>query len=257
MAMMNPTPTEIRRETGRHLRRINAQTGEDIRRMRLDTNVSVAALGRATGIDPSHLGRIEAGLARPSTEVLIAIGVALGADLSLRYFPGSGPRIHDRFQAPMVEALLRVLHPRWEAELEVPIANPARGVIDIVLRDATSQIVVATEVQSDLQRLEQQIRWGREKAEGLAARRVDSAGAPEAANVSQLLVLRSTLRTRELARRYEATLRAAFPARAADACGSLTTPDSPWSGSAIVWMHLHGKKTTLMRLPPPGVNLGR
>ena len=56
MAMMNPTPTEIRRETGRHLRRINAQTGEDIRRMRLDANVSVAALGRATGIDPSHLG---------------------------------------------------------------------------------------------------------------------------------------------------------------------------------------------------------
>lgn len=136
---MGPTPTEIRRETGRRLRRLIAQTGDDVRRTRLDAGVTVATLARATGIDAAHLVRIEAGDAHPSNEALIAIGVALGADLSLRFFPGSGPRIHDRFQAPMVEALLRILDLRWRVELEVPITRPARGVIDLVLHDSHRQ----------------------------------------------------------------------------------------------------------------------
>lgn len=257
MGGMDLTPTQIRRETSRRQRRLNTQTGEEIRRMRLDGNVSLAALSRATGIDDAHLGRIEAGRANPSTRVLIAIGVALGADIGVRYFPGTGPRLHDRFQAPMTEALLGALHPRWRTELEVPITHPSRGVIDAVLVDRASELDVATEFQSDLQRLEQQIRWSREKAEGLVARRIGVAGEPTAHRVSQLLVLRSTIRTRELARQYEATLRTAFPARTADAHASLTTKDAVWPGPAIVWIHLHGSKATLMRHPPPGVNLGR
>jgi len=132
----------------------------------------------------------------------------------------------------------------------------ARGVIDVVLQDSSTGTVIATEVQSDLRCLEQQIRWGHEKAEGLAALRSGATDGPSAVTVSQLLLLRSTERTRELARHYEATLRVAFPARTADACASLTT-NAAWPGSAIVWMHLHGAKASLMRRPPPGVNLGR
>jgi transcriptional regulator with XRE-family HTH domain len=255
--VVTPTPSEIRRETARRLRRLNTQAGEDIRRMRLDASISMAAVGRATGIDAGYLSRIEAGVARPSNEVLIAIGVALGAELSVRYFPGSGPRIHDRFQAPMVEALLRELHPRWRAELEVPISQPARGVIDAVLRDIDARVSVATEVHSDLHRLEQQVRWGREKAEGLAIRAATSGGAAGAPSVSQLLVLRSTVRHRQLARQYSETLRTAFPARVADLVAALTTADAAWPGPGILWVHLHGSRATLMRHPPTGVDLGR
>lgn len=218
--------------------------------MRLDANVSVAELSRATNVAAGHLSRIEAGQANASMEVLIAVGVALGADLSVRYFPGSGPRIHDRFQALMVEALIRSLDPRWRVQLEVPVSKPSRGVIDAVLRDATTPLVVATEVHSDLHRLEQQLRWAHEKAKALTS----LAGAPR---VSELLILRSTVRKRELARQYGATLRAAFPARAAEALAALTTPEAPWPGPAIVWMHLHGTTASLMRHPPPGVALGR
>lgn len=74
--------------------------------------------------------------------------------------------------------------------------------------------------------------------------------------ISQLLVLRTTVRTRALARQYEATLRLSFPARAADAHESLTG-FAPWPGAAIVWMHLHGSTVKSMRHPPPGVALGR
>lgn len=257
MTGMSLTPTEIQRETGRLIRRLHAQIGEDIRRMRLDANVSVAALARATALDAAHLGRIEAGTAHPSTKAIAAIGVALGADLSVRYFPGARPQIHDRFQAPMIEALLRSLHRRWEPALEVLVTHPSRGVIDLVLTDLASELQVATEVQSDLRRLEHQIRRSREKAESLTARRMSGADEPVDLRVSQLLILRSTVRTRELARQYNATLRAAFPARAADAYASLTTPVAPWPGPAIVWIHLHGSKANLMRHPPPGVDLGR
>jgi len=244
---MAPTRTELLRETDRRLRRTYLHVGEELNRVRLDANVSVSALSRATGVDDAYIGRIEAGTARPSVEVLIALGLALGADLNIRLFAGAGPRLHDRFQAPMLEALLGSLSARWRVELEVPILRPARGVIDAVLRDRRSDLIVATEIQSDLRRLEQQLRWAHEKAEALGA----------AGTVSQLLVLRSTTRTRELARRYEQTLRTAFPARTAEAVASLASVDLPWPGNAIVWVHLHGPKVAVMRHPPPGVAVGR
>lgn len=248
------TPTAIRRTTTATLRRIERQVGEDIHRLRVDAGLPIAAVATATGHDASFLARIEAGTAHPSNAVLISIGVALGADLSLRYFPGTGPRIHDRFQAPMSEALLRGLDQRWQRQLEVLITKPARGVIDIVLSDASSTTTVATEVYSDLRRLEQQIRWSNEKADGLAAK-LASRDLPR--DVSRLLVLRSTAATRVLAREFETTLATAYPARAADVVAALTTPDRPWPGAGLIWMHLHGTKATLMHRPPPGVALGR
>jgi len=248
---MTLTPAYVRRESTRRLRRVKAQIGADLARIRLDANVSAAALSRAAGVDDGHIWRIEAGEANASLEVLIALGVALGADFSARFFPGSGPRIHDRYQAPIGEALLVVLHPRWRPALEVPVHRPVRGVIDTVLRDSSSSAIVATEIQSDIQRLEQQIRWGNEKAEALALQ------LEPPRRVSQLLVLRSTVRTRNLARQFEATLKVAFPARSADAYAALTSADVPWPGSAIIWARLHGSKARLMRYPPPGVSVGR
>ena len=110
--MRSRTRADVHRETDRGLRRLHLGIGEELTRIRLDANVSIAALSRATGVDDAYIGRIEAGVASPSIEVLIALGVALGADFNARYFPGIGPRIHDRFQAPMVEALLGSLSPQ-------------------------------------------------------------------------------------------------------------------------------------------------
>ena len=59
--------------------------------------------------------------------------------------------------------------------------------------------------------------------------------------MSRLLVLRSTVATRELARQFEATLAAAYPARTADVVNALTSADGHWPGDGIVWMHLDGR----------------
>ncbi|MCI0585062.1 MAG: helix-turn-helix domain-containing protein [Chloroflexi bacterium] len=251
------TPTQIRAETRRRAVRLSHQLGDDIRRMRLDGNLPVTAIERATGIDDAYLARIEAGTARPSLEVLVAIGLALGADLSLRYFAGALPRIHDRFQTPMLEALLRVLHPRWRCELEVPVGRPARGVIDSVLSDRSSPLSIATEVQSEIRRVEEQVRWSREKSDMLAARLAEeSADGSRARTVSRLLVLRSTVRTRELARQLPELFRAAFPTRTVDVFAALTG-EAPWPGPGLIWVDLHGSRGSVMRFPPRGVMVGR
>ena len=254
-AHMSISRTEVARETSRRVRRLGLQNGEDIHRLRVEAGVSLARLAEVVGVHKSHLARIERDEVRPSLEVLTAVGVALGADLSVRFYPGAGPRLHDRFQAPMVETLLRALDPRWSAMLEVPVVQPSRGVIDVVLTDRASTTVVAAEVQSELRRLEQQIRWGTEKADGLAQRLARDGDGP--ANVSRVLVLRSTTTTRELARRYRATLAAAYPARTEDLVRALTMPSTPWPGAGIAWMRIDGDEASLLRYPPRGVDIGR
>ena len=185
--------------------------GAEIRRLRLDAGLSIRRLSEMAGIDHGHLSLIERGLREPSLAVLAAIADALGGSISVRLYPGTGPRLRDPIQARITEALVRIVDPRWTRFLEVPVHRPARGVIDAVLHDQDAGIILATEVQSELRRLEQQVRWSNEKAESLPSadfwRFVD--GEPR---IDRLLVLRSTRTNRQLAERYAETLRVAYPA---------------------------------------------
>ena len=217
----------------------------------------MAQVAALAGIDRAHLSRIESGSANPSIEALTAVGIVLGADLSVRFFATAGPRIHDRFQASIVEALVGVLDARWRVALEVPVSEPSRGVIDLVIRDRSGSVIVACEVASEIRRLEQQLRWATEKATGLGLQLQRDALGNATPAVSRLLVLRSTVSTREIARRFEVSLAAAYPARTHDAYEALTTPNAPWPGPAIVWAHLRGASVRLLRIPPPRVRLGR
>lgn len=233
----------------RRTREVNARIGRQIVELREEAGVTQAQLARCAGVAQSHLWKIEAGEAQPSLRVLLAIGSCLGADLGVRYFPGVGPRIHDRFQAPTIEALLRELHPDWNAQLEVPV--PAvRGVLDLVLRRPTDGIVVACESHSEVRRLELIVRRLAEKAAALPSQ---LQGEPL---VSRLLLLRSTTATRSIARAYESTFAAAFPARASAAVAALRDGEE-WPGPAIVWARVEGGRAEILDAPPRGVRLGR
>ena len=102
---MTISRTEVARETARRMRRIGLQCGEDIRRLRGDAGVSLTELASVVGVHRSHIGRIEANQVQPSIAVLTAIGCALGADLSVRFFAGSGPGCTTDFRL-MVEQVL-------------------------------------------------------------------------------------------------------------------------------------------------------
>ncbi|HEY4190281.1 MAG TPA: helix-turn-helix transcriptional regulator [Candidatus Limnocylindrales bacterium] len=226
--------------------------------MREDAALTRAAVALSAGIDASFLGRIETGSREPSLSTLTAVATVLGADLSVRLYPTTGPRIRDRIQAAMVEAFLGVLDRRWIASPEVPVHRPARGVIDVVLTGRREPLAIASEFNSELRRLEQQIRWHREKEESLPSadlwRLAAVRGQPA---TSRLLVLRSTRTMRDLALAFEQTLRAAYPAPSGDAVAALTSSRSPWPGPAIVWMAVEGGRGRLLDGAPRGVRLGR
>jgi len=228
--------------------------GRDLLRIRTDSGATQRQVSSLAGVDHSHYSRIEAGAANASLETLIAISTALGADLTVRLYPGSGPRLTDRHQARMVETLLRSLSSDWRPHVEVPVSRPARGVIDIVLGRPKSRLLVAAEVYSDLRRLEQQIRWSADKAASLASS--DLVRDVLEPTISTLLVLRSTASTRQLAREFEATLRVAYPARSVSVVTSLRD-GAAWPGPGIVWVRIEGERVELLDRPPRGVNLGR
>jgi transcriptional regulator with XRE-family HTH domain len=235
------------REIARRHRQLRSSIGRQITELREEAGITVSELARGAGIDLGHLWRIEAGSANASLEVLVAIAATLGADLGTRLFPGSGPRLHDRFQAPMIEALLRHLDSRWMARPEFAVPS-ARGVIDLVLALRGGGLTIACECHSELRRLEQVLRRSNEKAIALEG--------PEG-SVSRLLLLRSTTATRDVARHYEATLAAAYPARSADALAALRGETADWPGPAIIWARLEGGRAQLLDGPPRGVRVGR
>jgi hypothetical protein len=68
----------------------------------------------------------------------------------------------------MIEALLAILHARWVRFPEIPIARPVRGSIDLVLGGPGQDLLIASEFESELRRVEQQLRRSQDKAAGLA-----------------------------------------------------------------------------------------
>ena len=206
-----------------------ASVSGDIDRLRRDLGLSVSALARASGVSQSHLSQVLAGQREPSIAVLVAITKVLGADLSVRLYPTTGPTVRDGIQARIAEELLRIVAPSWRRSVEVPVFRPARGFIDVVFDEPTQAVAVATEIQSRIDRLEQQIRWAQDKARSLPSSDMWRSINQER-SISRLLVLRSTAATREIARRFHATLAAAYPAKAADVHVALTSAGKPWPG---------------------------
>jgi transcriptional regulator with XRE-family HTH domain len=237
------------REIARRTRALRASVGRQLLDQREEAAITRSQLADAAGVDPAYLWKIETGHANPSLGVLVALAAQLGSDLGVRLFPTIGPRLYDRFQAPMIDGLIRVLDRRWIAEPECPV--PAvRGVIDLVLREPGYGTVLACECHSELRRLELAIRRLNEKTTALR----DPEGTGR--EVSSLLLLRSTSATRQIARLYQATLAAAFPARTTDAVAALTG-NAPWPRPAIVWMEVAAGRARLLDGPPRSVRLGR
>jgi transcriptional regulator with XRE-family HTH domain len=234
----------VTRAAARVTSRLHHGMAEDIDRLRADAGLSVSALGRASGVDPGYLRRIIAGAERPSHQTYARIAVALGADLTSRLYPNTGALVRDRHQARMLEALLAAADPRWRVHTEVAVRRPSRGWIDVVLHDPHERVLIAAEIQSELRRLEQLVRWAGEKAASLPS--WDGwAQLVEAPRTSQLLLVRRTRTTRAVAAEFAQQLRVAFPAHPDDALASLTGT-APWPGAALVWVVVDGREARLI-----------
>ena len=213
-------------------RRAIAAFAADIIRLRADAGIVRTELARAAGVDQSYLARIERGQAEPTAEICARIAIALGADLSLRLYPNTGPAIRDRHQASIAEAVLAAAHPRWRRFVELAVRRPSRGWIDLAIHDPHKEVFVAAEIQSDLRRLEQLIRWSAAKAESLPSWVGWAQLGP--VTISQLLVVRDTRATRRAVDDYRRQLGTAYPADGRDALEALSGT-AAWPGAAMLW----------------------
>lgn len=252
--------TKLQREAARRAVELRRALARQLLELREDAGASQEDLARVGGLSQGYVARIEAGTVSPTLETYCAAAAAIGGELAARIYPHTGPAIRDRHQAPIVEALVALLHPRWRALPEVPVRAPSRGVVDLVLHDpGPPPVLVAAEVESVVRRLEQRLRWHAEKASALPSSDVWRAiveAEGERPAISRMLVLRSTRATRDLGCRFAQTLAAAYPARAADAYAALAA-GAPWPGPSVLWAALDGGRARILAGPPRGVRLGR
>jgi transcriptional regulator with XRE-family HTH domain len=251
-----PPRTTIERLAARQAREIRGRLGSELRTARQDAGISLSRLATACGMSKGQLHRIEAGTSQPGWEVLARLCATLGRRVGLTLYPDGGPLVRDHISSAMVEALLRARHERWRPRLEVAVYRPVRGSIDLVLEDGAGVHVVACEVQSDLRRIEQELRWFRAKADALEAAREGVTGRGPTGRVDRLLLLRSTQRTRAIVSQYRDLVEAAYPALARDAYASLVG-DAPWPGDAIIWCRYEEGQARLLDRPPRAIRVGR
>ena len=183
--------------------------------------------------------RILHGAAHPSLVTYPGSRRRWALDLSTRLYPNTGPAIRDRHQARMLEVLLEACHPRWARYPEVAVRRPVRGWIDLVLHDPRERVLIASELQSELRRLEQLVRWHAAKADALPSwEGFTQLG--DAPAISRLLIVRRTRATRAVAAEFQRQLRVAYPAHPDDALAALTGT-APWPGPALIWMAVESR----------------
>jgi transcriptional regulator with XRE-family HTH domain len=244
--MPEPPRTRFDREALRRALELRRAVAFQIRQLREDAGVSQAALARAAGISAAELSRIEAALVAAPQDTLVRIGLGLGGDVRFQFVPGAGVPIRDRYQARIIEALLPQVHRRWKRVLEVVVQRPVRGVVDFVLHDPDEPVAVASEVQSLIKRVEQQLRWHSLKADGLRAGSELPIGE---APVSRLLVLRDTPANDRLVETFRETFRTHYPADPVVALRALTTSTTPWPGPALIWARVDGSDVAIRPHP--------
>jgi transcriptional regulator with XRE-family HTH domain len=254
VSSLRPARTRLQLVADRRSVELRRSLAAEIRRLRTDSGLSQTAVARAAGISRAHLSAIEAGDDGGSVGTIARLAAVLGAHLHARLYPNSGPAIHDRIQARVGEAVVRILDARWRVFPEVPVRAPTRGRIDLVLFDAEARLAVATEIESGLRRIEQLIGWHRLKAEALPSSPIW----PELARdgppaIHRLLVVRATRETRAVATSLEVTLRAAYPA-AEDELRAALAGRSPWPGDCVMWVSVRG---TNVSFKPRHGTLGR
>ena len=241
--------TRLQLDAARHAQKVRVTLAEDVRRMREDAGITRVALAQLAGVHPSSITKIEGGDMLPMLETYARLAAALGADLTARLYPTTGPWVRDRHQVRIAEVVLAVVHPRWRPEIEVAVRRPARGWVDLVLHEPAGTALVATELEAGLHRIEQLLRWSGEKAASLpsasAWREWSQSGPP---SISRLLVVRWTRANRDAALDARRQLRDAYPADPRDALDALTGT-AAWPGAALLWARIDGGRAELLARP--------
>jgi transcriptional regulator with XRE-family HTH domain len=204
------SPTRWQSSADRRTRDLRRGIVEQLVRLRDDAGISAHELAAAAGMFDGYVARIVAGAERPTLEAYGRLAAVLGADLSVRLYPNTGPAIRDRHQAPILYCHLGNATRPGARSPRSPFRRPSRGWIDVGLHEPRERIIVATEIQGALARMEQLIRWSAAKPGSVPS--WDGWAPPgESPEISRLLVVRRTRATRQIAAEFASQLRVATP----------------------------------------------
>ncbi|HEY6058545.1 MAG TPA: helix-turn-helix transcriptional regulator [Candidatus Limnocylindrales bacterium] len=212
----------------RELRRTCARFGEELRELRLRAGVSQAAVARAIGVARSVVCRLEAGDVGVSARTRARAAAVVGSTFRMAAYPDAEPLIRDAAHARLVEALLAIKHPSWQATLEAPVPGPGHRASDIRL-DAGPQVVLI-EVESRIRVLETIVRELQSKRQVVLE--LERSSRP----VSVLLALPATRHHRALVRAHPALVSAALPVGDAAIRAALNRGHLPWPGDGLLWL---------------------
>ncbi len=199
--------------------RLRGQLVREWRDLRLQAGLTQGGVGRAIGISKATYGRIERGEVREVGLVRATlISTVLGADLSIRIFPG-GPPLRDHAHSALLVRFQRRLPAMWHAlhESPMPIAGDQRA-WDLRLKGPISVGVEAETRPTDLQALERAVHL----------KQRDS-------NVNRVILLVSdTERNRALLRAALPLLRPSFPLSTREVLQALREGRDPGADGLVV-----------------------
>jgi transcriptional regulator with XRE-family HTH domain len=140
-------------------RSIRTELGRSLRVARLEADLSIREVGQAADMSTSQASRIERSLVPSLTfEQAMRLGVAVGLNLSAKFFPAGDP-IRDAAHVALIDRMRVRLHPSLVllTEVPLPIAGDRRA-WDAVIRGLDWHMPVEAETRPrDMQALDRRI----------------------------------------------------------------------------------------------------
>jgi transcriptional regulator with XRE-family HTH domain len=198
--------------------------GAELRLARAALGMSRLAVAQRAGVARSTVERIEDGDASVQVNTLAAVLAAVGLDIVLQAYEGSGVSLHDRGQMEVVEQLRSVAAPYWRAQIEVAAGEFGRSA-DLVFYGADE--IQHHEIERAVVNFQAQLRSALRKREALAA--------SDSRPVRLVLDIEDTQRNRDALRPHAALLAAQLPAGTREVMHSLRA-GRPLGQDGLAWV---------------------
>ena len=122
----------MKRRRGSQRARDQAQyLGREVQLARTRLGWSRARASNRAGVSRSTWERVERGSTGPTIATACAVTDAVGLDLVLRTYPGSGPTLHDRGQMNVAAHLSELAHSSWRVSLEVTAGTHGEAIDEV------------------------------------------------------------------------------------------------------------------------------
>lgn len=139
--------------------------GSDVKAARARRGETRERLAARAGVSADSVRRVELGDPHVQLNILCAVGEAVGLDVVVKAYPGRQPSLRDRRHLAITDAICRIAHARWTAQLEV--AAGLRGeATDICFFGPTE--ILATEIDRLLLDFQDQYRRSARKRDYLS-----------------------------------------------------------------------------------------